>query len=489
MTLKKCIFAAVLGICLLLTWSACGRRGDKPRILARIGDRTITVNEFEYRSELTVRPKFPARKGTALNRTLLNDLLLEKIFAMEAGKQNPLIRKERFRAFLQGIREQSMREALYRNAMAKETKVDTAELKNRYRAAGREYDVAFYTIHKKEIARQIQERLLVNPGSAADVFDELGGAVRQPRHTVRWKDPENDLIHEALFTRPVPKDTVIGPVRLDNDLYLMMKVIDWADHPAIGGEEAQIRWNEVRQKALDVRSRAAWQDYVIRRMSGMKIEFNPPVYKKLAELSYLMYTASGDSERQTISRRFSGTLNDAPAAESFGGEEGFKKQPFFTVNGKVWTVEDFQKALDVHPLVYRNRADSRSAYAAEFRYAVWDLLRDQLLTKDAYDRSLDKSDEVRRTVEWWSDAMVAQYQRDRVLEKLADRFHTAGDSRLLTGRYAAYTDSLLAAYSKRTWIDTPTLNKIELTNVDMIAYKPGVPYSLAVPGFTDFLVR
>jgi hypothetical protein len=447
------------------------------------------VNEFEYRSELTIRPKFPAKKGLELKRVLLDNLVAEKIFAIEAGGRNELANNKRFKAFIRGIQEQTMREELYRSVAENKVKLDTNEVKERYKLSGREYDVAFYTIHKEELARQIQDRILSNPRAAGEVFDDIGGGNKVPRHAVAWKDPEHDRVHEALFSRPVPVDTVIGPIKIDKNLYMLMKVMNWKDHPIIGGEEMQLRWNEVSQKARDIKARGLWLQYLQNLMVGKRIEFNTPVFKKLAELSYLMYTARADSERQEITQRFFGKGKDASMLDMYGDEESLKQAVFFSVDGKAWTVQDFQDVLESHPLVYRNKTVSKEEYTQEFKNAIADLVRDHFLTREAYKKSLHKNTDVKRNTAWWQDAMIAEYQRDQVLKQLAERFQTKGDSRLLTRRYEAYTDSLMAAYSPKTQIDLSELERVPLTTIDMVAYKPGVPYPMAVPGFTLFLTK
>jgi hypothetical protein len=63
--------------------SAPARSQPDERILARIGDKQISVKEFLERSELTVRP------GPFKNKNIsLNNLISEKILALEAEHNN-----------------------------------------------------------------------------------------------------------------------------------------------------------------------------------------------------------------------------------------------------------------------------------------------------------------------------------------------------------------------------------------------------------------
>lgn len=221
----------------LLLLSGCAKKDMKTqKILAKVGNRTITVEDFLYRSELTIRPKYITKRGYELNKILLDNLVAEKILAMQAGDTCQLAKSDMFKAYIRGIREQTMREELYFKIAYNKVKTDTNEIKGLYRFAGREYRLGFFTIMKDETAREIQNKILMDPQNAGKVFDEIGGGSKTPEQTVAWKDPEDDLIHDALFTHPVRKDTVIGPLRLGKNLYILMKVLDWKDQLVFGGE-------------------------------------------------------------------------------------------------------------------------------------------------------------------------------------------------------------------------------------------------------------
>ena len=97
----------------LAALSGCARKDQDQVILARVGDRDITVREFKHRSEFTIRPKYPSKRGVELNRILLDNLIAEKILALEAGDTCALLRNKMFNAYIRGVQEQSMREELF----------------------------------------------------------------------------------------------------------------------------------------------------------------------------------------------------------------------------------------------------------------------------------------------------------------------------------------------------------------------------------------
>jgi hypothetical protein len=52
-----------------------------------------------------------------------------------------------------------------------------------------------------------------------------------------------------------------------------------------------------------------------------------------------------------------------------------------------------------------------------------------------------------------------------------------------------YIDSLLTAYQSRITVNQTVLKNIRLTHMPMYVYKPGMPYSDAVPVFPQLTLR
>jgi hypothetical protein len=484
---RSTVFAAAA---VLLAAAGCSRKSTDDPVLARIGDRTITKKEYTYRTELTIRPKYPALKSDSTKVELLNNLIAEKLFAIEAGDDNALLKRQSFRDYIRGIREQTMRDQLYNEVATKKVRTDTTELKRLYKMAGREYDLEFYTIRRKETARRIQEEILMHPDRAGRLFDGLGAeGTPVPRHTIAWKDQENDLIHDALFDRPVPVDTVIGPIRIGANEDILMKVKGWTDHPIIGGEEMVQRWNEVKEKTIQRKARYAWERYMGRLLGGKAIKFNPPVLSKMADMAWMMYSAPSDSDAHSISRNLFSATKDSLTADPYGNEAAFLKEPFFTVAGKAWTVERFKRELAAHPLVYRRKDIKKENFRREFRNAVTDFMRDQFLNHEAYQKRLDRSDYVRRNAELWQDALVANYYQNDLLERLAKRYGVEGQPVKLKKVYEDYVDSLFQANADRIHFDSGMLNAVKLSNIDFYAFKPGVPFPAATPPFPMMITK
>src|SRR3989304_2724381 len=137
------------------------------KIIADVGGKKISVQEFLQRSELTIRPDNFRNKHTTLN-----NLILEKILSLEAGQNNLLTSNPGFQARLKGIKEQAMREKLYLNVAFDKATVDSTMLRNAYRLSIREYELEFYRMHE-ELARKVKSVIDSAPGATGGVFKYL----------------------------------------------------------------------------------------------------------------------------------------------------------------------------------------------------------------------------------------------------------------------------------------------------------------------------
>ncbi|MDM7926881.1 MAG: hypothetical protein QUS35_12795 [bacterium] len=467
----------------------CGKKRPDDGILAVIGDRVITRDEFIRRAEYTVRPPYCRGDSPQARSIVLNSLVAEKLYALEAGERNALAASPAFQSLILGRKEQSMRLHLLEAVTKGKTAPDNSELRSRASVAGREYRLSFFTVPRERIG------VLKDWGAAAArsaSFDELhrrtGGLGPPPRKVVSWKSPEPPAVHQALFSGPLLKDQVVGPVDVGEDGYLMMRILGWLDRPAVSDQEIRERREAVRRRMEEEKKQAVWDAYVFGLMKGKRLEFQREPFEKMAEL---MRTLQLPDRKPQDALSLGGMTNDGMAArrtaDSILSEirsNRMEGRPFFTFDGRTWTVSDFLKLTASHPLVFRKRRMGPGEFPGQFKLAVADLLRDAVLNREAYDRGLDRLPAVQRETAMWRDALLAAYHRHRVLSArgtAADR--AAGGDRDPDRLLGAYTDSLFKAYNGRIGINVGLLESIRLTRIDMVALNRDLPYIETVPVF------
>jgi hypothetical protein len=444
------------------------------KILAKIGDKEISIKEFIYRNEFTVRPKPFKDKNIALN-----NLIFEKVLALEALQNSDLALNRGLLGQLKGIKEQQMREKLYYEEAFDKVELDTAEVINAYKLSIREYELEFYALRNKEQAQKIEAVLDSFPELTSEVFKELEETLgKKPVHKVKYLDPDDEKINEALYSNLLDTGDVVGPIKISNGDYIVMKVLNWTDYPLIGGPEQLERWDKVKEKIHLGKAGKLWGSFIAGVMKGKRIEFDKETLKILSDLAYEHYLKNNQDDSLSI------TLTEIPSSE----QEINPDAPFFTLDNNTWSIDDFKKELISHPLVYRTKYLDQSNFNEQFKLGIVDMMRDHFLTQEAYKKSLDNNEDINKNVEMWKDAYLAAAEQISVINSAIEQGIVKEDDNLARSEYwENYLYDLQKKYGDSIRVNYNELDKIKLTDIDFIAFQPGVPYPVVVPRFPMFI--
>ena len=443
-------------------------------VLAKVGNKNVTSAEFKARCEFTVRPHNFKDKAIALN-----NLIIEKILASEAERTNTLNNNPAFHARLKGIKEQAMREKLWAAVAFNKATVDTAKLKTAYRLSMREYELEFYRMRKDQ-AQKVKTAIDSAQGKIDDVFKSFSKMIgKQPKHKIAYKDPEADTLHEALFSKPLNVGEVIGPIEIDYDDYLVMKVVNWTDYPLISGEDQRARWNEVQKKEHTQATWKLWREYRAEIMHGKNIEFNEKTFFILADWMKKKYFI--EQQNKALS---SNKISEIP----FSASGLDLTLPFLTFESQVWTIGDFKSELMSRPLLFRSKDLDSANFNIQFKLAIADIMEDHCLTREAYKKSIDKEEDIARTIDVWKDSYLAHEQQKNVVDAaLKEGKITKNDELGIHNYWESFVNDLQKKYRDSITVNMDVLQNISITNIDMIVTKPGMPYPLVVPDFPLFI--
>lgn len=465
----------------------CGKKNDtaKETIIARIGDKTISQNEFIRRAEYTIRPGYCRGDDYIQRKIVLNSLVAEKLLALEAGDHNALLQNEEWQLYLQGRKEQAMRQWLYYKEGYEKVALDTAEVKKFFTAAGRKYKIAYYTIKDDTVAALVKKELQERGKAFEDVYSATGSLEGMPQREVDWNSPEHEAIHTALFSETLKKNQVIGPLQIENDYHIVMKVLGWTEEVAITDGQIQKRWREVSEKLTEQKAAAIFEQYVQNVMHGKRIEFNPAIFRRVVTIVGPYYLKSFDEKQSALNQQLWNQRDNENILTQMGTSfDAILDEPFFRIDGRVWTMRDFEREVKIHPLVFRERRISKGEFAEQFKLAVVDMVRDRYLAENAYKKGYDRVETVQRNVEMWKDNLLFLYQLNTHLKTIGKQGNFSKDYfKIIEADLNPYVDSLQAKYGNQIEINTDAFEKSKLTNIDMIAIQRNVPFPVVVPGF------
>ncbi|MBN2093245.1 hypothetical protein JW964_26715 [candidate division KSB1 bacterium] len=473
---------------IIIALCSCGKKAEiTESILAKVGNKTISENEFLRRAEYTVRPPYCRGSNNVDKKIVLNSLLAEKMLALEAGAASEVTQNAHYQRYIQGRKEQAMRQWLYEQEGMKKVKLDTNEIKKVYRVAGRKYKLQYLTLNDSVIARKIHNKL----GEFNNSFENVlkfynSNADSVPEKEIEWQSPEGDMIHQALFSDTLSKNQVIGPLAVNQNQYLIMKVKGWTDRIVLSDQDMQQRWLDVREKLTEIKALDIYAEFVSGVMKGKRMEFDPDTFFKMVNFLGELYFALPEKQKENFLNQAFKQNPESPHQDSlYARMDELLDKPFFKFNGEVWTVRDFQAEYERHPLVFRNKKMKKKEFAEQLKLAIADMVRDRELAKIAYQRGFDQVWPVKRNINMWEDSFLAEYQKQKYLStKMSlNNPDSLNYLQIINQFLNPYIDSLQIKYSDQIEVDVEKFNKLELTRIDMFVTQQNVPFPVVVPSF------
>ena len=270
----------------LILFISCQQKQKEPteKILVRIQDKSISVNEFIRRAEYTIRPSYCKGNHNLDKKNIINSLIAEKLMAIEATDTNTFIMNDRVQTYLRGLKEQNMRQWLYEREALEKVVPDTEKLNKIYKLAARKYQIAYFNLPDSNSASLVKEEIVTNRESFEKLSTEITGRDSLLRREVNWSPAENDMVIDSLFSRPLKKNEIVGPVKINNGQYMIIKVEGSTVSPAITESKAQERFQEIKEDFIQREAGKQYEKFVYDVMKGKKLEFVADSFFKIADL-------------------------------------------------------------------------------------------------------------------------------------------------------------------------------------------------------------
>ena len=478
-------YLPVIFFILIFVISNCSTEEKQETILAKVGDKTISLNEFLRRAEYTIRPSYCANNTNIDKKIILNSLIAEKLLSLEAGNNNSFITGSEVETFLKGRQEQAMRQFLFNEEVTKQVRVDSNKVKNIFKYVGREYDISYISLNDTLVVEQLTEELIEDKTDFEKTLRENYSLNTIPERKVKWDDFEHPVILDYLFTRDYKKNDVIGPITIENGYYMFIKVNGWTNIPAITDRQIQERYNTVKRTFEKSESRNLYELYIKKVMKDKNLEFNKNVFFALADIFGPLYIRSRkEKEDMFKSGIWNNNENEIKYEEVKPRLDELKKEKLFTIGKEEWTVEQFLQKIKRHPLVFRSQIFPNKEFGLQLQLAILDLVRDKYLTAEAYKKGFDKLPEVIRDNQMWSDNINAINEKYKILkESKMDSLFSADHVTVLKQTLNYKINELQKKYSDQIFVNIEAFNKIKLTKTDMAVTYSGAPFPQVVPAF------
>lgn len=445
-------------------------------VLAKVGNRIITSKDFLQRTEYTIRPDYCKGNLYLHKKIILNNLIAEKLLAIEIEASGVNTLNPGAAAFIKGRKEQSMRQLLYYKEGYLKSALEPEEIRHYYKMASRTYNISHFSFPGGQFLDSVKSALSDNIPFEDIYRSNFGDNI--PTREVKWEEPNNEIINQALFNRSVKKNEIVGPFQLDDGSFFLMKINGWADRMAMTDKAITERNEQVVNTLKERKGLEVYKAFVAEVMQGKEITFNRDVLKPYAVALSERFFRSRKEKESAISGALFNSGEFLTVEDLRPLDNDFSDLTLFEVNGNAWKIKKFEKELLSHPLVFRKKKMNAKEFPEQFKLAIIDFIQDKFLTIKAYNLELDKSFEVAQSEMIWKDSFLA-YQSS----KLYDQQSSMQNRHI---KMKPIIDKLQDKYDKSIYINTDLFEQIKISNVDMFVTQSNVPYPVMVPNFPSY---
>ncbi len=269
-------------------------------ILAKVGDRVITSEDFMRRAEYTIRPDYCAGDNYIHRKIVLNSLIAEKLLAYHV-QDLPLNANENFQAYIQGRREQSMRQWLKKTEGLDKVTIDSIQVKAAYRLSGRTYEIQYLSLPDSQAASD-WNRTIQDGYNYSDIASALLGSDTIPHRSISWFDREVESIWEILFENAPEKGSTVGPVPTESGEYVVFHIQGWVDRPAITNSDIEQRWFDVQDRMIERKADKRYREYVGTLMSGKELHLSRSVFFAYAKKVSAIYLKTSKEKEALLNK-------------------------------------------------------------------------------------------------------------------------------------------------------------------------------------------
>lgn len=380
-------------------------------ILARVGNRTISSTEFTTRFSLTIFPQKDVKRNLdAVKKEFLLSLIAEKLLAEEAHRKN-VDQDAVLQMTMKNTQEMFMRDKLFRDEIRSKVKVSEKEIRIRFEKQLHEVEYQFLFSNSEQEITNLKS--LLDQGMP---FDSLLTAQRSEDKTVMNSGTASAVESELRkVIRRLTPGQISEPIRISSGFYIIRKM------PELTAERKEELFLEQRRSIE--RILRSEKEYTA------TIKFVKSLWKgKRAIINKEHFAAIGRELKQDLERSAAADTSDIlqPDPEAFAflrDKFGMRiEEKFFSIDRDSVSVRNAIDRLELKSFIVKK--NTVAEFPGTFKSIVQEIIDEYLITREAYRRRLQFSDEVKKEMAMWIDNGLAQ----SLIEDLWDQFIASDDS-------------------------------------------------------------
>ena len=392
--------------------SLLGQRSAIPEdTLAEIGSTVITAREFLERFELM---PFPGKEQSARHDSAriwaLRGLVAEKLLSQEAAVQG-LNRDSASLRRRSGLERLMARDELFKREVAARVTVSDRELSAGMRRYPRELQIIFFAARSAAAARELRDSLASSPPLAAS-WHRFEPRLLLRADTVTVKFGSQDWTLEDTAYALTKKRRLSQPVKTDyfgwGVLYLLEERANKdAANKSVSDRISAVR-SMVRQRKMDARA-ARYQATIL---SPQRAEVDSVLFEQIGDV--LLFRIAADAPARASRAGYRMIPSDIDSLVTMFGTRA--DEELVHLPGQGMTIRDALDALQINELAFP--VLNREPFLNRLNAALKDVVRKELLAREAYRQNIHQTDAVRHDVgvwdNYWSAGALIQSIRDSI---------------------------------------------------------------------------
>ena len=378
----------------------CSKSGeDDADILARAGDRVITVQEFVMRCELSPLPDPIRQEEVDGKRRALDLLIAEKLFAQEAERQGlleePILQKK-----LRTLEMAAVGRELYRDEVQKMVLVEESEIRDAFAKMGEKRVVRFLRTTRPEEAEMWQKEMEqgISFNTLWDRAVAVSGDTSTNRIEIAWGEYDESLESTAYALAP---GEVSPLVKASDGYYLLTlenRILDiMQTHLSFASKRRTI------EKILRRRKQAARSDvFVSSFMMDKQVTLKGVPFAIL--MRELEQRIDFDSDDEPGFQPKIQHLEESEVVTLENELEAHLDDVLVEISGGDWTIREFLEKLWLQEVPIQRQ--SRKTFIQGMKEAIRIMARDELLAQEGLRRGLRNRPSVQRETRMWQDYLL-----------------------------------------------------------------------------------
>ena len=388
--------AGATTLCIALAGTVSAGEVPRTQVVARVGRFSITAGDLLDSYEFG--PAFVRRVNNPL-RAHLEFMIDERLLALEAERRD-LDTSAFVRTRVAAINEDLTVDQLYASEVIatihlSDAAIDSAVEKSRVQISLR-WLFATDRSGAERLALLLKRGASFDSLMAADTGGE-GPAGRTLATTLLGLESNTPSFARSISS--LRQHQVSAPLRGPDGFYIVRLDRIWRDPLQTESGYAKARENAARTlqeaRAMEVADQYA----------GTLMKLARPVMKAQGfNILRAWLARKGLSHDQRLKWQIPSTFMTEAGPRAIADAGEFLREPLVTFGGRTLRVRDYLEWFELRQ--FQLKRSSLAAFNASVKQTVWRLVRDRLLSEEAYRRGLDRRDEVRRESGKWEAKLL-----------------------------------------------------------------------------------